>query len=67
MSKQAKFIFLSKALGWVLLALIFTLLILIPLLTSTLFKDYPNPRWRVGILETLIEVIPGHADGNYLA
>lgn len=48
MSKQAKFIFLSKALGWVLLALIFTLLILIPLLTSTLLKITQLP---VGVLE----------------
>lgn len=43
MGKQAKFIFLSKALGWVLLASIFILLILIPLLTSTLLRTSQLP------------------------
>lgn len=48
MSKQAKFILLSKALGWVLLALIFILLILTPLLTSTLLKITQLP---IGVLQ----------------
>lgn len=48
MGKQAKFIFLSKALGWVLLVAVFTLLILVPLLTSTLLKTSQLP---VGALE----------------
>ncbi len=43
MGKQAKFIFLSKALGWVLLVAVFTLLILIPLLTATLLKTSQLP------------------------
>ena len=48
MGKQAKFILVSKAIGWVLLALIFTFLILIPFLTSTLLKISHLP---IGVLE----------------
>jgi leader peptidase (prepilin peptidase)/N-methyltransferase len=48
MDKQAKFILVSKTIGWLLLALIFILLILIPLLTSTLIKLSQLP---IGALE----------------